>query len=132
MPDVYELTGAYNNIVQGNPLVFPNVDTCMAFIASDGISLIGVHFTQLDQSGARINGAWGRVQALSAGAHDVYVAGPSWNASLLLELVPPPASIRSAMTPAVVDIRATLAGGIVTVEHSPAGSGGPWAALLMA
>lgn len=133
MANVYELTLGFQNIVQDlNQLVFPNVLTCMAFIAYDGAGLIGVHFTQMDQSVHRIQGAWARVQAISGGAHDVYVAGPAWNASLLTALHPMAAAVRAAVSPSGVDIRATLAAGVVTVEHSPAGSGGPWAALAMA
>lgn len=133
MANVYELTGGFNNIVQDlNQLVFPNVLTCMALVAYDGARLIGVHFTQLDQSTARVQGAWARVQAISAGNHDVYVAGPAWNGSLLTVLHPMAAMIRAGITPSGVDVRATLAGGVVTLEHSPAGSGGPWTALAMA
>ena len=126
MPNVYELTLGYNNIVSGNPLIFPNVDTCMAFVAYDGATLIGVHFTQLDQSTGRLNGAWGRVQAISPGPHHVYAAGPGWNANLLVNLVPPPASFNIWITPAGSDIQATLAGVNVTLHRRPHVGGGPW------
>jgi hypothetical protein len=132
MPNVYELTGAYNNIVQGNPLIFPNVLTCMAFVAYDGATLIGVHFTQLDQTTARINGAWGRVQLLSAGGHHVYIAGPSWNANLLANLVPAPASFHSAVSQAGIDIQATLAMGVVTFTYRAHGGAGAWLPLALA
>ena len=129
MPNVYELTLGYQNIVQGNPLVFPNVLTCMAFVAYDGVTLIGVHFTQMDQSAARINGAWARVQLLSAGGHDVYAAGPGWNANLLINLAPAPASFNTALATAGSDIQATLAAGVVTLERRPHVGGGPWVAI---
>jgi hypothetical protein len=129
MPNVYELTLGFNNIVQGNPLIFPNVLTCMAFVVSNGANLVGVHFTQLDQSAARINGAWARVTALMGGPYHVYAAGPRWNANLLTNIAPPPASMNAALTPAGIDIRATLApGGGVTLERRPAGAGA-WVAV---
>lgn len=133
MANVYELTHGFQNVVHDlHQLVFPNVLTCMAFIAYDGARLIGVHFTQMDQSVARIQGAWARVQAISGGPHDVYVAGPAWNVSLLTALHPMAAALRGALTPSGVDVRATLAAGVVTVEHAPAGAGGPWVPLVMA
>ncbi len=132
MPDVFELTRGYQHIEQGNPLVFPNVLTCMAFVAYDGATLIGVHFTVADQSTARISGAWMRVQAISAGAHHVYVAGPSWNASLLANLVPAPASFHGVVSQAGVDIQATLAAGVVTFTYRAHGGAGAWLPLAMA
>ena len=132
MPNVYELTGAYNNIVQGNPLIFPNVLTCMAFVAYDGANLIGVHFTQLDQTSARISGAWMRVQLLSAGGRQVYIAGPKWNANLLANLVPAPAGFSSAVSQAGIDIQATLAAGVVTFTYRAHGGAGAWLALPLA
>ena len=125
MPDVWELTGGYQNIVQGNPLVFPNVLTCMAFVAYDGAQLIGVHFTQMDDTTARAQGAWDRVQLLSAGHHQVYIAGPGWNANVLANLIPAPAGFHSAITPAGSDLQATLAGGVVTMQRRPH-AGGAW------
>jgi hypothetical protein len=129
MPDVFELTRGYQHIVQGNPLVFPNVLTCMAFIAYDGATLIGVHFTIADQSAARISGAWMRVQAISAGTHRVYVAGPSWNANLLANLVPVPASFSGVVSLAGSDIQAILAHGAVTLTYRAHGGGGAWLPL---
>ncbi len=130
MPNVYELTLGYQNIVHGNPLIFPNVLTCMAFIAYDGVDLIGVHFTQADQSAARINGAWLRVQNISAGNHDVYIAGPRWNANLLANLNPAPARFESAKAIAGSDIQATLAhGGVITLTYRAHGTAGPWMPL---
>jgi hypothetical protein len=87
MPNVYELTLGYQNIVAGNPLIFPNVLTCMAFAAYTGATLIGVHFTRADQSSGRVAGAWQRVQAIAPGPHHVYIAGPDWNANLLANLI---------------------------------------------
>jgi hypothetical protein len=130
MPNVYELTRGYQNIEQGNPLIFPNVLTCMAFVAYDGATLIGVHFTQLDQTTARVAGAWMRVQVISAGPHRVYIAGPGWNANLLANLVPAPASFHGKVVPRGSDVQATLAGGIVTLTYQSTGGGGPWLPLL--
>ena len=129
MADVYELSDGLRNIVQGNPLVFPNVLTCMAFVAFDGTSLIGVHFTQKDQSTARVAAAWMCVQALSAGPHRVFVAGPNWNANLLANLLPAPASFSGTVVPSGSDVQATLASGVVTMTYRPTKSGGPWLPL---
>ncbi len=101
----------------------------MAFAAYDGATLIGVHFTQLDQSAARINGAWAQVQLISAGGHHVYAAGPGWNANLLINLAPAPASFNTGLAPAGSDIQATLAGRAVTLAHRPHAGGGPWVAI---
>ncbi|HEX4320926.1 MAG TPA: hypothetical protein VHZ52_08490 [Acidobacteriaceae bacterium] len=130
MPNVYELTRGYQNITQGNPLIFPNVLTCMAFVAHAGATLIGVHFTIADQSTARVTEAWTRVQAISAGAHAVYVAGPGWNASLLANLVPAPASVDGVLSIAGSDIQATLAHGVVTLTYRANGTVGAWLPLL--
>jgi len=130
MPNVYELTMGYQNIVQGNPLVFPNVLTCMAFVAYDGATLIGVHFTQKDQSTARVGAAWMRVQAISAGPHRVYVAGPDWNANLLANLIPAPASFNGKVVSPGSDVQATLALGVVTLAYRATSSGGAWLPLL--
>jgi hypothetical protein len=130
MPNVYELSEGYRNIEQGNPLIFPNVLTCMAFVAYDGATLIGVHFTKKDQSTARVGGAWMRVQGISRGRHQVYVAGPDWNANVLANLVPAPASFNGKTVSAGSDVQATLAGGIVTLTFRRTGGGGPWLPLL--
>jgi hypothetical protein len=126
MPNVIELTGAFNNIVAGNPLVFPNVLTCMAFIAYDGATLIGVHFTQMDQSAARVSGAWLRVQAISAGPHAVHVIGPKWNANLLANLNPQPVSFDGRHVPPGSDVQASLAVGVITFTYRAHGGVGPW------
>jgi hypothetical protein len=130
MPDVFELTRGYQNITQGNPLVFPNVLTCMAFVAYDGATLIGVHFTIADQSSARVTEAWTRVQRISAGPHAVYVAGPGWNANLIANLVPAPATVDGVISIAGSDIQATLAHGAVTLTYRAHGTAGPWLPLL--
>jgi hypothetical protein len=129
MPDVIELTDGYRNIVQGNPLIFPNVLTCMAFVAYTGATLIGVHFTQKDQSAARVNGAWQRVQAIAPGPHRVYVAGPNWNANLLANLIPAPASFNGKVIPSGSDVQATIAAGAVALSYRKTGSGAPWTPL---
>jgi hypothetical protein len=129
MPNVYEMTGGFGHIVAGNPLIFPNVLTCMAFIAYDGATLIGVHFTQMDQSAARVSGAWARVQAISAGPHAVYVAGPKWNANLLANLVPHPVSFNGRLVAPGSDVQATLAAGVITFTYRAHGGAGPWLPL---
>ena len=120
MPNVYELQGSMNNMVVHNNLVFPNVQTCCAFIGVTPGGLVGAHVTLGDRE--RL-GAVVQRMANDAGAAltELYIVARNYeyNWNVPAGRVPTHLYVHPG---GFVDVSADYAGGIVHVGSRTAGS----------
>ncbi len=123
---VYELTGSMANIVSGDDLIFPNVQTCVAVACWMGGSFVGVHVTLGDRS--RLSAVADAVSHRYGRPSRVYVVGPifdSYNVSAFANFGCP---VSMFGTPGYIDVRASSNGGVPSLATRPTG-GGAWTTI---
>lgn len=118
--NVYELTGAFNNIQVDTDLLFPNVLTCVAIIGVGGGNLVGVHATVGDK--ARMHAIGQRIAHRCPGTPAIYVVGPVTGYNLM-PLVDYASGVRFFQTDGGIDVRARLDAGTLSIGYGPTGSG---------